>query len=119
MTNIILVKSGVLVIYNSRASDVIKNNGTSSSSVASFNGDDALVLKNNDTVIDVIGLLGEDPGKGWAVAGIENATQNHTLVRKSSVVKGSITWDTSAGTTADNSQWEVKEQDDFSSVGKK
>ncbi|MCD8446750.1 DUF5689 domain-containing protein [Tenacibaculum finnmarkense] len=119
LTNIILVKSGVLVIYNSRASDVIKNNGTSSSSVASFNGDDALVLKNNDTVIDVIGLLGEDPGKGWAVAGIENATQNHTLVRKSSVVKGSITWDTSAGTTADNSQWEVKEQDDFSSVGKK
>ncbi|MCD8445277.1 DUF5689 domain-containing protein, partial [Tenacibaculum finnmarkense] len=119
LTNIILVKGGVLVIYNSRASDVIKNNGTSSSSVASFNGDDALVLKNNDTVIDVIGLLGEDPGKGWAVAGIENATQNHTLIRKSSVVKGNITWNASAGTTTDNSQWEVKEQDDFSSVGKK
>ncbi|WP_370407432.1 DUF5689 domain-containing protein [Tenacibaculum dicentrarchi] len=119
LVNVVLTKGGVLVIYNSRASDVIKNNGTSSSSVASFNGDDALVLKNNDTVIDVIGLLGEDPGKGWAVAGIENATQNHTLIRKSSVVKGNITWDTSAGTTTNNSQWEVKEQDDFSSVGKK
>ena len=51
-----------------------------------FNGNDALVLRkiSTNTVIDVFGSVGEDPGtEGWA-----SLTQNHTLVRKAFVTQG-------------------------------
>ena len=119
LSNTLLEKEDVLVIYHTKASNVIKKEGDINASVAFFNGDDAIVLKNNDVIIDVIGLVGEDPGKAWEVAGITNATQNHTLIRKSGVVKGNLIWATSAGTNATDSEWEVKDKDDFSSVGKR
>ena len=53
-----------------------------------FNGNDALVLRKipSQTVIDVFGKVGEDPGDaGWA-----NMTQNHTLIRKTNVVGGDL-----------------------------
>lgn len=119
LSNTLLKKNDVLVIHHSKVSDFIKSQGDINASVAFFNGDDAIVLKHNDIIIDVIGLVGEDPGKAWEVAGITNATQNHTLIRKSGVVKGNTIWKTSAGTNTTNSEWEVKDIDDFSSVGKK
>lgn len=57
-----------------------------------YNGNDAVVLKNRDTVIDVIGQLGVNPcgsgscNGGW---GTENTTTyNHTLVRKCGITQG-------------------------------
>ena len=41
-----------------------------------------LVQRSDQQVLDVIGELGDDPGAGWAVAGIEEATKDHTIVRK-------------------------------------
>ncbi|WBX73876.1 DUF5689 domain-containing protein [Tenacibaculum pacificus] len=119
LSNTLLDKEDVFVIYHTKASNFIKSEGDINASVAFFNGDDAVVLKHNDIIIDVIGLVGEDPGTAWEVAGISNATQNHTLIRKSSVIKGNTTWNISAGTNISNSEWEVKDQDYFSSVGKK
>ena len=91
------------------------------------NGDDVFALTQISTgnVLDVIGLVGEDPGQGWAVAGIENATKDHTLVRKSSVTSGNPLWldnpDTgeqgSAGDDAEDSEWIVLEQDDWTYLG--
>ena len=89
-----------------------------------FNGNDAVAIfgidsSGNFTVImDVIGNL-TDPGtgKGWSVAGIENATMNHTLIRKSSISKGNSNWENSAGTSTSNSEWEVKDIDDWTSLG--
>ncbi|CAM1334516.1 DUF5689 domain-containing protein [Tenacibaculum aestuariivivum] len=118
LTNTKLKKEEVLVIYNVKAIDLIKNEGDITSGVTSFNGDDTVILKKNNTIIDVIGQIGEDPGKGWQVAGIENATQNHTLIRKTTVTKGNVDWTTSSGTNTTNSEWEVKNEDDFTSVGK-
>ena len=43
-------------------------------------------------VLDVIGLIGDDPGSGWEVAGVSNATKDHTLVRKASVESGNPLW---------------------------
>ena len=53
-----------------------------------FNGNDALVLRNTctNTVVDVFGKVGEDPGTtGWA-----EMTQNHTLVRLPEVPAGDV-----------------------------
>ncbi|PKH49695.1 hypothetical protein CXF68_02840 [Tenacibaculum sp. Bg11-29] len=119
LTNTYLTNGEVIVIYNSSANSHIKNEGDLSSSLAIFNGDDAISLIKNDVIIDVIGTIGEDPGFGWKVADTDNATKDHTLIRKTIITKGTKDWYKSAGTNASNSEWEVKDKDDFSSVGKK
>ncbi|MBT6129216.1 MAG: T9SS type A sorting domain-containing protein [Candidatus Marinimicrobia bacterium] len=86
-------------------------------SVSHFTGDDAIGLFYNDNLIDVIGIPSEDPGSGWSVAGVSNATKDHTLVRKSAVVTGSTDWTISAGTSTDNSEWIVESQDYIENLG--
>ena len=68
-------------------------------------------------LLDWIGDWNGDPGIGWDVAGVSNATQNHTLVRKCSVFKGDTSWANSAGTDPINSQWIVLSQNDWSNLG--
>ena len=89
-----------------------------------YNGNDAIAIfgidgTGNFTVImDVIGVQSSDPGPaGWNVAGVTGATKDHTLVRKSSISKGNTNWENSAGTSASNSEWEVKDVDDWTSLG--
>ena len=86
------------------------------------NGDDAyglFELAGGDTLlVDLIGLIGPDPGTGWEVAGVANATQNHTLVRNEFVFAGNAgDWVMSAGTNALDSEWTVLDIDDFSDLG--
>ena len=90
-------------------------------SVVHHNGDDArglISISGTDTTwIDIIGDPNNDPGSGWDVAGVTNGTQNHTLVRKSTVTSGNTDWSVSAGTTMDNSEWIVLDQDTWTYVG--
>ena len=86
-------------------------------SVCHFTGDDAIGLFHNDNLIDVIGIPSEDPGSGWSVAGVSNATAEHTLIRKSTVVTGSTDWTSSAGTSTDNSEWIVESQNYIDNLG--
>ncbi|WP_028891783.1 DUF5689 domain-containing protein [Tenacibaculum sp. 47A_GOM-205m] len=114
----ILADGEVIVIYNGGASDAaITGSGGTTSTVTYFNGDDAIALLKSGTVIDVVGNIGEDPGSFWAVAGVSDGTKEHTLVRKASITKGNTDWTSSAGTDTTNSEWEVKAQDDFTSIG--
>ena len=62
-----------------------------------MNGNDAMTLSKNGSIIDIIGKIGEDPGDAWtddATSGFTDAnggawwTKNHTLVRKASVKSG-------------------------------
>ena len=85
--------------------------------VSHFNGDDAIGLFHNDILIDVIGIPDEDPETGWDVAGIPNATNNHTLIRKSSVIVGNTDWLSSAGTNDNDSEWIVYDQDYVVNLG--
>ncbi len=87
------------------------------SSITYFNGDDAMGLAYNGILIDVVGTEGVDPGNGWAVAGIADATANHTLIRKSTVTEGTTDWTLSAGTDLSDSQWIVLGEDDYSNLG--
>lgn len=86
------------------------------------NGNDGFALVEGSpmeyVILDIIGDWNGDPGSGWDVAGVPAATQNHTLVRKSSVLGGNGgDWAASAGTNADDSEWIVLEIDDWSSYG--
>ncbi len=65
-------------------------------------------------VVDWIGDWGTDPGAGWEVSGVVEATKNHTLIRKSSVCDPNPDWDAARGydvgtgvTTAAASEWMV------------
>tara|TARA_B100002051_G_scaffold276595_1_gene326007 strand:+ start:4094 stop:5701 length:1608 start_codon:yes stop_codon:yes gene_type:complete len=79
-------------------------------------GDDAIALVDSDgNIIDQIGD-DEDPGSGWSVAGISGATRNHTLIRKSNIISGNTNWEESAGTNAEDSEWEVYDQDTFEDI---
>ena len=84
-----------------------------------FNGDDVWAIQeiNTSTILDKIGEIGDDPGSGWNVAGTSNATKDHTLVRKESVLSGNIDWAASAGINTNNSEWIVLEKDDFTNLG--
>ena len=81
------------------------------------NGNDALALSFNDSIIDQIGMEGDSPSEGWFVAGVSTATKNHTLRRKLTFTNGNTNWENSAGTDIENSEWIVLEQDDFSGLG--
>ncbi|MCH7612302.1 MAG: lamin tail domain-containing protein [Candidatus Marinimicrobia bacterium] len=87
-----------------------------------YTGDDAVGLaKDNGTgtfeLIDVIGVPDNDPGSGWNVAGVVDATKDHTLVRKASVTTGNTNWTTSAGTNATDSEWKVYDDMTWDYIG--
>jgi len=82
-----LSNGNVYVLANSSAAqEILDVANTTNNSVINFNGDDAVVLKNNGEIIDVFGKIGEDPGSSWGSE--ENTTKDHTLVRKSSILSG-------------------------------
>ncbi|MDA0979803.1 MAG: lamin tail domain-containing protein [Bacteroidetes bacterium] len=90
------------------------------------NGDDGFALvqgtETDFVVLDVIGqnitdLDYADPGTGWAVAGVTNATQDHVLVRKSTVIQGNTDWTLSAGTDDASSEWIVLPVDTWTDLG--
>lgn len=77
-----------------------------------FNGDDAVVLKKTDTILDVIGQVGFDPGVEWGSG--STTTKDHTLVRKCSVTQG----DNDGSDPFDpSSQWEGFSQNTFINIG--
>ena len=85
------------------------------------NGDDGYALafgtEDSYVVLDWLGNFDADPGSGWAVAGVEDATKDHTLVRKFSVTSGNSDWTASAGTSAEDSEWIVLDKDDWTFLG--
>jgi endonuclease I len=118
----------VWVIANSSADQKIKTvaddtlTSTSAGGVVNFNGNDVRALvkitEGDTAIIDVIGLSNDpDLGDGWSIAGISQATKDHTLIRKPGIKKGNPDWISSAGTNAEDSEWLVCEIDTFDSLG--
>jgi Bacterial Ig-like domain (group 2)/Family of unknown function (DUF5689)/Lamin Tail Domain/Secretion system C-terminal sorting domain len=93
----------------------------SSGSPVHHNGDDArgivYITTTDTTLIDVIGIPDEDPYGKWDVAGVEDATGEHTLVRKNHILVGNTDWAAAAGTSTKDSEWIVYEQNFFDSLG--
>ena len=101
------------VIVNSQAGDVLKSKADKlSTSVTSYNGDDAIVLKHNDEVIDSVGKVGEDPGTAWENNGA--STLDMTLIRKPSISEG----DKNISDEFDpSSEWIACSKDTFENLG--
>ena len=89
----------------------------SGTQTVNFNGDDAVGLAYNLELIDQIGDAGNDPGNGWEVSGISDATKDHTLVRKSNILIGNTDWGSSAGSSSEDSEWEVYPQNTWTFLG--
>jgi len=113
-----LAAGDVFVVCNSSANAEIQAvSDLIGTSATYFNGDDAMALAFNGTILDAVGTEGADPGSGWDVAGVINGTANHTLVRKSGVLAGNTDWTTSAGTDEIDSEWIVYDQDTIENLG--
>jgi uncharacterized protein (DUF2147 family) len=122
-----VVAGDVYVIGNASAIQAILDESDITGTATFFNGDDyvALVYDANadgafdlaTEAIDAIGVLGEDPGSAWDVAGVTGATNEQTLIRKYGINSGNTDWASSAGTDAANSEWIVKPQDFVGSLG--
>jgi hypothetical protein len=97
------------VVCNAGSLQAVLDMANATSDVCSFNGNDAVVLAYNGLPVDVIGIVGEDPQGPWAVG--EGATENYTLVRKSSVQVPSLEW------TESVNQWDVYPEDTISEIG--
>lgn len=77
-----------------------------------FNGDDAVVLRKGNTIIDVIGQIGFDPGTEWGTG--LTSTADNTLRRKSTVCQG----DPNGSDVFDPSiEWEGYAIDTFDGLG--
>src|SRR5919106_3467445 len=79
----------VFVLAHEDASETILAQADQTTSVSWFNGDDAIVLLQNFTVIDSIGQVGVDPGSEWGTG--LTSTQDNTLRRKAGIVSGDTT----------------------------
>jgi hypothetical protein len=79
--------------------------------VANFSGNDAIELRYNGTVVDVIGIVGNDPGTntGWAVGNA--STLNNDLVRKFNVQAPTSIWSIAS------TQWDVFPNTDYTHLG--
>ena len=67
--------------------------------------------------MDWIGDFNGDPGSGWDVAGVSEATKDHVLIRKCDINIGNTNWTSSAGTDSLNSEWIVLANEDWSDIG--
>ena len=85
------------------------------------NGNDAVGLVNTSSgqILDIIGDMSTDvPDDGWDVAGVQEATKDHVLVRKSNVSIGNNgDWSSSAGINVDDSEWVVLDNEVWSNLG--
>lgn len=112
----------VFVVANSAANAaILAQADTLSNGFANWNGDDYIglyeMVAGSPVLIDVFGVLGTDPGTSWTLAGDNQGTVNHTLVRKPTVAVPNSNWTLSAGTDAASSEWIINAVDDFSDLG--
>ena len=97
----VLASKDVFVVANFSANAAILASADTTHSMTFYNGDDAMSLINRVTgdTLDIIGVIGVDPGTGWIVGA--GATNNFTLIRKKMVTEGETDW------TISVTQWDV------------
>ena len=118
----------VYVVASTQADELILNEADFTFQYCCGNGDDVYALMLSGLTGDffdaenALDIIGDDTtwqeGVGWDIAGVSEATKNHTIVRKSTVSEHNAgNWSLSAGTNIDDSEWIVLEIDDWSNLG--
>ena len=105
-----ILPGDVYVVGNSQSVAYLQNIADVTSQVTWYNGNDALVLIKNGEAIDVLGIVGVDPGDPWTVSS-GGAMAEYTLVRKPNIGHGTTDWE--EGMT----QWDSYPQDTFDFLG--
>ncbi|MGO4599764.1 ExeM/NucH family extracellular endonuclease [Terrabacter sp. 2RAF25] len=107
------VASGdVHVLANSGAVAALTSLSDQQSGSANWNGDDAVVLRKDTTVVDVLGQVGVRPTNEWGTG--LTSTMDNTLRRRSSVTSG----DTNGADAFDPSvEWNGYDSDTFDGLG--
>lgn len=89
-----------------------------------FNGNDAVCLikgtevaLDGSNVLDVVGVIGEDPGDTWQTAGGQWITRDKSLTRAFDVEGGNGGVYAALGDTLAYANWEISFKNDFSGVG--
>lgn len=102
----------VFVVAQSSASAAILAQADQTNGAGWYNGDDAVVLRQGTTIVDVIGQVGFDPGTEWGTG--LTSTADNTLVRKSTISGG----DANSGDSFDPSiEWDGYAVDTFTHLG--
>lgn len=104
--------NGVFVLAHGSANATILAAANQTNSSGWFNGDDAIVLKNDNTILDSIGQVGVDPGSEWGTG--LNSTADNTLRRKTSITTGDVSINNSFDPAL---EWEGYAQDTFDHLG--
>ncbi|MBP7204979.1 MAG: DUF5017 domain-containing protein [Candidatus Cloacimonetes bacterium] len=112
----LLANGDVYVMANPSANASILALADITSGNVNFNGDDALVLRkiSTDTIVDIFGRMGEDPGTAWGTAPL--TTVNQTLRRKITVLGGVLTNPDSGFPTLET-EWEAYDIDNIDNLG--
>ncbi len=102
----------VYVLAQSAANATILAQADQTNGSGWFNGDDAVVLRQGTTVLDVIGQIGFDPGTEWGTG--LTSTADNSLSRKTSICQG----DADGSNIFDPSvQWDGFATDTFTNLG--
>ena len=104
-----IAPGGVYVIANGNASAAILALADTLFGVTNFNGDDAIALMNGTDTLDIIGIVGNDPGTEWPVG--TGSTLNNTLRRNATTQGGTKNWAISS------TQWDVYPIDNIADLG--
>ena len=104
-----IAPNDVYVVANASADATILAFADTTSTTTYYNGDDAVVLFNGTDTLDIIGVVGVDPGSSWPVG--TGATGENTLVRKASISAGTTDWAQSA------TEWDVYPQNTWTYGG--
>lgn len=106
-----IAASSVWVIGNPSGDPLILAVSDTLHTLTFFNGDDVVWIKHipSNTITDMIGILGVDPGTNWPVG--TGATSEFTLVRMIGVQEGTSNW------TIGATQYDVYPQNTFTHLG--
>ncbi|WP_455539679.1 CehA/McbA family metallohydrolase [Terrisporobacter sp.] len=103
------------IISHKDANEVIKSKADITWANMTHTGDDAIVIKKGDVVVDSFGKAGERPDKAWTSEDGSVSTMDMTLIRKSEISSG----DTNTTDKFDPSiEWEAKKKDYTEDLGK-
>lgn len=106
-----LLPNSTFILANTTADPDVLAIADMTSVFVNFTGNDAIALYHNATLIDVIGIIGDDPGFGWPADDFGNSTASSVLVREQIVFQGDTDWQVSAA------NWDYYDQDSTSFVG--
>ncbi|NHA68843.1 ExeM/NucH family extracellular endonuclease [Phycicoccus flavus] len=107
------VASGdVFVLAQSSAAPEIIAQADQTNGSGWFNGDDAIVLRKGDAVLDSIGRVGERPNTEWGTG--DTSTADNTLRRKATICVGDTTTDDAFDPAA---QWDGFPNNTFGGLG--